>query len=170
MQALAAKIDATGASNYLLVKALKGLGLGQAPVQQVAVQQPQSILGMAWQSLLQVADVGLRAYGIKVAGDVAMTNSNNSRDTSVASYGAFTAMGNSIANAGTAGYQYIQAPAANVTNTTLSGTGVLGSGTYTGPVTTTTNRNCSGGSGASGGAGVGAIPGGAGGSGAGGTC
>lgn len=45
-----------------------------------------------------------------------------------------------VGEAATAGYAHIQAPAANVTTTTttLSGTGVLGAGSYSAPVTTTT--------------------------------
>lgn len=168
VQALAPKVDAGGAAAYLIAKAM-GQHKSEPGSGSVQVQQPQSLLGLAWQSLLQVADVGLRAYGIKVAGDVAMNNSNNARETSVASYGAFTSMGQSIAQAGTAGYPYVQAPQANVT-TTLSGTGVIGSGSFSAPITTTTNRNCSGGTGASGGAGAGAVPGGAGGTANGGNC
>lgn len=162
---LAEKIDAGGASAYLIATALKGLGLGQGPAP-VQIQQPQSVFSLAWQTALQVADIALRGYGIKANRDVNLVQSNNNRDVSIASYGAFTTMGSAIASAGTAGYAYVQAPAANVTttNTTLSGTGVLGSGTYTGPVTntTTTTRTCNGGTGAAGGAGGGTTAGGAG--------
>lgn len=172
VQALAAKVDAGGASAYLVAKALKGLGAPQAP-QVVQVQQPQSLFGLAWQSLLQVADIALRGYGIKAGRDVGIVQSNNQAATSIASYGAFTTMGGHIATAGVAGYPYVQAPAPNITNT-LSGTGVLGSGSYVGPVTTTTTRNCAGGQGAAGGAGgTGTDTGGAGaagGSGQGGSC
>lgn len=167
---LADKVDAGGASAYLIAKALKGIGLGQAQPVQV-VQQPQSIFGLAWQSVLQVADIALRGYGIKANRDLGMTQSNNNRDVSIASYGAFTTLGHDI----TAGYQYVQAPGATTTTSnTLSGTGVLGSGTYTAPVTTTTtNRDCRGGSGAAGGNGAGTTtgaPGGVGGAATGGTC
>lgn len=158
VQRLADKIDAGGASAYLVTTALKGLGIGQAPAQQQA-QQPQSLLGLAWQSALQVADIALRGYGIKANRDVSMAQSNANRDVSIASFGAFTSMGNAIGAAGTAGYQYVQAPGAVTTTTnnttttsTLSGTGVLGSGTYTAPVTTT--RTCNGGTAAAGGGGT----------------
>lgn len=165
VQRLADKVDAGGASAYLIAKALKGMGASQ-PVQ--VAQAPQSAWGAAWQAVLAVADVGLRVYGIKSVRDVGIAQSNNQRDVAISTNGAFTSMGQSIATAGTAGYPYVQAPGATTTNTlTLSGTGVLGSGTYTGPVTTTTSRNCTGGTGAAGGAGAAA---GTGGSGAGGTC
>lgn len=163
------KLDTTGAGNTALLRQLKGLGIGAAQPVQIASSQPQSVWGVAWQAALGVADVALRAYGIKATRDVGITSSNNQRDIAVSTNAAFLGMGNSIMQAGTAGYQYVQAPGAITTTTTtntLSGTGVLGSGTYTAPITTT-NRNCNGGQGAAGGAG---DPGGAGGSGAGGNC
>jgi hypothetical protein len=165
VQALAAKVDAGGASAYLVAKALNGLGARQpAPVQ--VVQQPQSIVGAAWQALLQIADLGLRGWGIKANRDVAIIQSNNNRDVSLSTNSTFGALGQSIATAGTAGYPYVQAPGAVTTNT-LSGTGVLGSGTYTAPVTTTTTttttHTCQGGTAANGGAGgTGTTTGGAG--------
>lgn len=166
--ALSAKIDAGGASAYLIAKALKGIGA--APQQVVQVQQPQSLLGLAWQSALQIGDIALRAYGIKANRDVNMTTSNNNREIALSTNSAFVGMGHEIGAAGTAGYQYVQAPQApqpNITQT-LSGTGVLGSGSYTAPVTTTTTttRNCNGGTaaaGGSGGNGAGTTTGGAGG-------
>jgi hypothetical protein len=157
--ALSAKVDAGGASAYLVAKALKGIG-GAQPAQVVQVQQPQSLFGLAWQSALQVADVLVRGYGIKATRDVGIVQSNNQAATTIASYGAFGQMGSSIERAGTAGYPYVQAPQPNITNT-LSGTGVLGSGSYVGPVTTT--RTCNGGVGAAGGTGgTGTTTGGAG--------
>lgn len=151
VQRLADKVDAGGASAYLVAKALKGVA---APQQVVQVQQPQSLWGVAWQSLLQLTDIALRGYGIKAGRDVGIAQVNANRDTAIASYGAFTAMGGSIERAGTAGYPYVQAPQPNITNT-LSGTGVLGSGSYVGPVTTTTTTSCNGGTGATGGNGGG---------------
>lgn len=165
VQALAPKIDAGGASAYLIATAMKGMAHPPAP--QVQVQQPQSMLGLAWQSVLQVADIALRGYGIKSNRDVQIVSSNNNRDVALGSYNAFAAMGGQIATAGTAGYPYVQAPAANVTTTTLSGQGVIGNGTYTGPVTTTTTHTCPGGTTS---AGNGTTTGGPGGSAAGGTC
>lgn len=157
VQRLADKIDAGGATAYLVAKALKGLA-GPAPAPQVVVQQPSNPIAAAFSVLLQVADVGLRAYGIKAGRDASIASTNAQRDTAIASYGAFTSMGTSIATAGVAGYPYVQAPQANQT---LSGNGVIGSGTYTGPVTTTTTRNCNGGSAAAGGNGGGTTSGGA---------
>lgn len=155
VQLLASKIDAGGASAYLIAKAI---GRAPAPQSVVQVQQPQSLLGLAWQSALQIADIALRGYGLKATRDVSMVQSNNSRDVALSTNSAFVGMGQSIASAGTAGYQYVQAPQPNITQT-LSGTGVLGSGAYTGPVTTTTTRNCNGGSAAAGGAGGGGAAG-----------
>jgi hypothetical protein len=168
VKALADRIDAGGASAYLIAKAMKGIA---QPVHQVQVAQPRSTVETIFGAVLQVADVALRAYGIKSGADMAIAATNATRDTSIASYGAFTTMGGHIATAGTAGYPYVQAPAPNVT---LSGTGVIGAGTYTGPVTTTntttTTRTCSGGTAGQGAAGGGVSGGGAGGSAPGGTC
>lgn len=66
------------------------------------------------------------------------------RDQHIATMGAFTSTVNAGYNANVAIAQQIQAPAPNIT---LTGQGVIGSGTYTGPVT----RNCNGGTAASGG-------------------
>lgn len=168
VQLLASKIDAGGASAYLIAKAMKGLGGGAAP-QQVAAQ-PQNLWGMAFNALLAVADRGLQFWGIKAGRDVAIAQSNNSRDVAMSTNQAFLGMGSSIERAGIAGYPFVQAPGA-ITNTnhntwTLSGTGVLGNGTYQAPVT---NTNCNGGTAAPGGSGTtgGAGPGG---SAPGGTC
>lgn len=161
------KLDATGAGYALLVRQLKGLGLG-APQQQIVQTQPASVWGLAWQAAIGVADVALRAYGIKATRDVGITNSNNQRDIAVSTNNAFLGMGHEIGAAGIAGYPYIQAPGAITTTTTtntLSGTGVLGTGTYTGPVTT--SHNCASGNGAAGGTG---SPGGSGGASTGGNC
>lgn len=121
-------------------------GAGNISALLQAQQRPQetSIASTAWSAFLSVVDVGLRAYGIKVGSNVAIRQVEANRDTSLGAYQAFTAMGGQIRDAGTAGYPYVQAPQANQT-WTLSGTGVLGSGSYTGPVTTTTTRNCNGG-------------------------
>jgi hypothetical protein len=172
VQRLADKIDAGGATAYLVSKALTRGGVvgGTSPAPAPVVSMPMNPVAALFQAVLQTADVALRAYGIKAGRDVAIASTNAQRDTAIASYGAFTSMGSAIATAGTAGYPYIQAPAANVT-TTLSGTGVLGSGTYTGPVTTTTTtRTCPGGTAAAGGNGAGTAGGGAGGTAPGGTC
>lgn len=114
---------------------------------QVAQQAPQSLGGTLWTAALQIFDIGARVYGVKAQRDVGIVQSNNATATAISTNGAFLGMGQSIATAGTAGYQYVQAPAPTVTTTTtLSGTGVIGGGQYTGPVTTNTNpsaRVCS---------------------------
>lgn len=140
---VAAKVVAVGAIERLC-------GAGGAQLQAAMVVQPSapSSLGATlWQAALQVTDIALRGYGIKAGRDVSIVQSNNAASTAIASYGAFQGMATAgfSSNAQIAGF--IQAPAANVT-TTLSGSGVIGSGTYTGPVTTTTTtttnpqRNC----------------------------
>lgn len=138
-----AKVVAVGA-----IERLCGAGGAQLQAMNVQTSAPQPSLGATlWTAALQVADVAMRGYGIKANRDVAIVQSNNAANTTIASYGAFQGMGQQIQLAGTAGYPYVQAPAANIT-TTLSGTGVIGSGQYTGPVTTTTTtttnpqRNC----------------------------
>ena len=88
-----------------------------APVQQ-QVQQPSQWAGVVGQGLSVVGTV----LGIKYAGQAAVNLSN------------------SVGSAANHGYEFVQAPAANVTTTsTISGSGVIGSGTYNAsPVTTNT--------------------------------
>lgn len=165
--AIAAGGDA--ASKVAAVGAIERLCGGGANQLQLAVQQPQpqSVAGVLWQSAIQVADLFLRGYGIKASRDVAVVQSNNQANTTIASYGAFSQMGGSIERAGTAGYPYVQAPGAVTTTTnTLSGTGVLGSGSYIGPVT----RTCAGGQAGGGVAGTATVPGAPGGPGGPATC
>lgn len=139
LQIIGAKLDAGGAAGYLMSKELKG---GQT---QVIQQQAPSILGLAWQSLLQVADIALRGYGIKANRDVAMTQSNNATTLGISSNGTFAALGGSIERAGTAGYPYVQAPAAAgpVTSYTISGSNGVNTGagnqTYS-PITSSYNQ------------------------------
>ncbi len=84
------------------------------------------------------------------------------RDATIAGYQAFTAMGAQVRDAGVHGYQFVQAPGAT---TTLSGTGVIGSGSYVGPTTTTTTTTttCTGGQAGNGGGTTTGAAGGAGG-------
>jgi hypothetical protein len=77
-----------------------------------------------WFSIL--LPTAVQAYGISASKDVSISASNNSRDVSVSTNNAFVGIAGKI-----------QAPAANISNT-LSGSGVLGSGTYS---TTTTTDN-----------------------------
>ena len=166
--AIAPKLDASGAAAATGIAFAQGAAAGVPPQSQgaLAIAPPKSGWETAWTTALQVADVGLRVYGIKVGGDVAIRQSDNQAATAIASYGAFTSMGGAIERAGTAGYPYVQSPQPNVT---LSGTGVIGSGSYsyTGPVTTTTTRTCSSGPAGLGGAG---DPAGGGGASNGGSC
>lgn len=73
--------------------------------------------------------------------------------TATAGFNSMSQLGASGFNAATTIASFIQAPQPNIT---LSGTGVIGSGSYVGPVTTTTtnshnvSRNCAGGNGGSG--------------------
>lgn len=139
----ASKVAAVGA-----IERMCGNGGGIAFRMPAAEPQPQSIGATLWQGALQVADLFLRGYGIKSTRDVSMNASDNSARTAIASYGAFQGMNAASVGANVDIARLIQAPAANVT---LSGTGVLGSGSYVGPV----NRNCVGGNGAAGAAGTG---------------
>lgn len=67
------------------------------------------------------------------------TQSNNQRDIAISTNGAFLGMGNAIGTAGTAGYQYVQAPGAVTTVNTTT--------TNTTSTTNSNNRNCQGGNG-----------------------
>lgn len=125
---------------------------------------PRSGWESAWVMALQVVDVGLRAWGIKVGGDVAIRQSDNAANQAIASYNAFTQTATAGFNSNAAIAGFIQAPQPNIT---LSGTGALATGggaatyNWTGPVT----RTCTGGAGAPGGD-AGGTTGGPGGSGA----
>jgi hypothetical protein len=160
-----AQIAATGGDTAktaaVLALAIQGPGASSSSSSAAivpAIPAPRSTGETLWTAFLQVADVGLRAWGIKVGGDVAIRQSDNQAATAIASYGAFTSMGGSIERAGIAGYPYVQAPAPNITNT-LTGAGVIGSGTYTGPIT----RTCTGGPAGNGAGTTTGAPGGAGG-------
>ena len=147
VQRLADKIDAGGASAYLLAKALKGIA-APAP-QPVAIQRPRD-----W---LDYLDGVTRFVG--TAGNIAVpiVTVRESNKTARAGYDRDVRVeearqaGESarIATVGQIASDVASRPP-NVTNTyTMNGQGVLGSGTYTGPVTT--NRDCSGGSAGNGG-------------------
>lgn len=129
----AAKVVAVGA-----IERLCGAGGVTLQAAMTAAPAPPSTLGATlWQAALQVTDIALRGYGIKAGRDVSIVQSNNAANTAIASYAAFQGMAASGFGANAQIAAQIQAPAANVT-TTLSGTGVIGSGTYTGPIATTT--------------------------------
>lgn len=163
--------------------AVMALAMGKSESQVTPPAPPQDKV-MQWASILvpTLSNIATAGFSYR-AGVVA---SNNSRDVTVAGYQTFGSMASNGFNAlqgtassgfsansaiASAGFNsastiagFIQAPQPNVT---LSGTGVIGSGSYTAPVTTTTNSNntnrtCAGGNGAAGGAGAGGGAGGAG--------
>lgn len=109
------------------------IGGNQAPQH---IEAPRNEL-LQWAGILVPAVT--QAYAIGKSADVAINASNNAFQTSAATSGAFVGIAGKI-----------QAPAANVSTVTtstdnsmaMSGTGVLGSGTYStqaNPVTTTTS-------------------------------
>jgi hypothetical protein len=116
----------------------------QMPVVTPLPSTAERLFVKAFDGLIALAPFALQGYIANVNSDtqIAISKDNSSVLT--------TAFGTTGAVA-TAGFQtasniagLIQAPAPNVT-TTLSGTGVIGSGSYTAPVTTV-NRNCTSGS------------------------
>lgn len=147
------------------VAAVMAMAMVQTP--HINIPAPPESQALKWVSVLAPTLTNIATAGFSYrAGVVA---SNNSRDVTVAGYQTFGSMANagyaainSTASAGFAANRdiasFIQAPQPNVT---LSGTGVIGSGSYTAPVTTTTTSNsnnttrtCAGGNGAAGGAGA----------------
>lgn len=109
-----------------------------------------------------VAPVAAQVYVARTNAHTQEVVAGYNRDSTIAGYQAFTSMNAQTAAAGTYGYQYVQAPGAVTTSTsTLNGTGVVGSGTNTGPVTTT--RTCNGGQAGNGAGTTTGAPGGAGG-------
>lgn len=155
--------------------------MAMAMVQQPNIQLPPPPEGAAlkWASVLlpAITNLGSGYFGYRLG----VTQSNNAASTTIAGYNTFGTMATAgyaaLADTSSAGFaanngiatagfgsnatlgSFIQAPQPNVT---LSGTGVIGSGTYSAPVTTTTtttsnsnntSRNCQGGGGAGGGGG-----------------
>lgn len=97
--------------------------------QSLAQSVPVMQRGPNWADYgLRILDVALRAYGIDKGADVAIHQSDNARDVSVASYGALAEVAGQI--------QAPAVPQANITQT-LSGSGVIGDGSYTAPTTST---------------------------------
>jgi len=161
-----AEIAKTSPDASARTAAVMALAMGKSEGQVAPPAPPQNEV-LQWASVLVPTLTNIATAGFSYrAGVVA---SNNSRDVTVAGYQTFGSMANSgfaaINNTASAGFtanrdiaSMIQAPQPNVT---LSGTGVIGSGSYTAPVTTNSNnttRTCAGGNGAAGGAGA---PGGA---------
>lgn len=101
-----------------------------------AIAPPQNE-ALQWASVLVpgLTNVAAGYFGYSLG----KATSDNAREVSISTNNAFANMGGSIERIGL-GVTTMN-PSVNTTNTyTLSGTGVLGSGSYIGPVTT--NRNC----------------------------
>jgi hypothetical protein len=118
--------NGTDSSKVAAVMAL-AMGGGQSATVQVAA--PQRSEALMWASIIVP---GLtQAWAISKNADVAMNSSNNAAATSMATTQGFVSMG-----------AQIQAPAANVDNSqTMSGTGVLGSGSYNTEANPINNEN-----------------------------
>lgn len=165
--------------------AVMALAMGKSDTP-IAPPAPPEDPVFKWASLVvpTVSNLGSGYFGYRIG----VTQSNNNKDTTIASHNAFASVAtggfNAIQGTAAAGFNsnstlgsFIQAPMVPQANVTLSGAGVIGSGSYSysAPVTTTTttttnsnntSRNCQGGSGAAGGAGGGTTTGAAGGNGA----
>lgn len=140
-QAKAAEAKAQADKAFSESVATLGAGAGDGPktaalmllfTRQQSLAQSQPVLPREtnWADYgFRFLDVALRAYGIERGAAVAMRQSDNAREVSVASYGALSDVAGMI-----------QAPQADIT-TTLSGTGVIGDGAYTVPITTTTSTD-----------------------------
>lgn len=142
------------------------MAMAMAPMPQTNLPPPPEDPVFKWASILlpAVTNVSTGYFGYRLG----ITQSNNAAQTTIAGYNTFGSMANAGYNAlqgtATAGFNsnatlgsFIQAPQPNIT---LSGQGVIGSGSYSynAPVTTTTTtnttsnsnntaRNCSGGNG-----------------------
>lgn len=169
--AVSSKLDAGGAAAYVLGITI-GKNIGSAPqLVQQQVQRPRDwldyITGTA-QAFSSVA-TALTPLGLGIV-NAQTTRASYQRDVSLeqARQGGESSR---IQSVGSIAIEVARnQPQANITNntTTLSGTGVIGSGTYTGPVTTTTTTHtCPGGTST---AGNGTTTGGTSGSAQGGTC
>ncbi len=125
-----AKIAETGdsAARVAAVMGLAGIGAGLPTAPVIAAPQPAGHTALQWASIL--APSLTQAYMIGSNVKLGMRQSDNattlglgqSRDQAATSAATFAAFSNIAGQ--------IQAPAANVSTTTLSGTGVLGSGSY----------------------------------------
>lgn len=114
----------------------------QMPIVQPLPSTVERLFVKTFDAVVGLAPFALQGYMARVNSDTQIAMSSDNSRVLTTAFGTNEAIaGAGFATAGTiAGY--IQAPAANLT---LSGTGVLGSGTYTGPVTTTTTRTCTSG-------------------------
>jgi hypothetical protein len=101
------------------------------PAAPIVVQQPQSIAGLLFSTALGILDRGISVYGIVSGSKERRAVSRDNRDVMLGAFG-------SIERSGAAALPYIQAPGA-ITNYSIGGDGVIGSGSFTGAVTTTNN-------------------------------
>ena len=134
--AMASAKDANVQNMLILAWALRGKS-ESAPQQ---VQQAPSVAGI----VLGVVDRLISVTPAWFAYKSSIRNSQTTETVAAINRDVSIAQSNNFTNLGVAGFNanatiagLIQAPASNIT-TTLSGTGVIGSGTYN-PVTTTTN-------------------------------
>lgn len=134
------------------------MAMAMVQIPHVQLPAPPENEAFKWASILlpAVSNLGTGYFGYRLG----ITQSNNAAATTIAGYNTFGSMATagyaalgSTASAGfaantgvaTAGFNsastiagFIQAPQPNIT---LSGTGVIGSGSYNAPVTTTTTTN-----------------------------
>ena len=129
-----ADIARTG-SDTARVAAVMALAMGgQAPQQSQALAAPQRSDALMWASVLVPAVT--QAYSIAKSADVAINASNNAYMTSASTTAGFVGIASQIQAPVIAAPVLPQANVSTVTTTTtsadqtLSGTGVLGSGTY----------------------------------------
>lgn len=145
------------------VAAVMAMAMVQTP--QVNIPPPPESAALKWASILvpSLTNVTAGYFGYRLG----VANSDNAAATTIAGYNTFGSMANAgyaaIGNTASAGFTansniagFIQSPQPNIT---LSGTGVIGNGSYSAPVTTNTtttttsnsnntSRNCQGGNGA----------------------
>jgi len=126
---------AKNGSDTARVAAVMALAMGgQAPQQSQALAAPQRSDALMWASVLVPAVT--QAYSIAKSADVAINASNNAYMTSTATTAGFVGIASQIQAPVIAAPVLPQANVSTVTTTTtsadqtLSGTGVLGSGTY----------------------------------------
>lgn len=138
------KIAANAKDGSAQTAAVMAMAMIQMPSVNIAPAPESETL----QAIKAVAGPVAFVTGMWVSADAQKHGQTMTRDIAVSSNQMVAGLGNNIATAGAAGYPFIQAPG-QVTNNTLSGTGVLGAGTYN-PTTqswaNSYNRNCSGGS------------------------
>jgi hypothetical protein len=145
--ALASKIDAGGASAYLTATALKGLTAPrEAPVQVARPRDFLDYLSAFTNAVGVLGNVAIPIVTVKEAGKTSRAGFERDLGVERARQVGESHRIDSVAGIASA----VAAAAPTVNNSyTLSGTGVIGDGTYA--VTTTTNRNCNGGQAAPGG-------------------